>query len=192
MLRNAHRAGLWVVLLTLACAARAQTTAAGGATAWGFVQPSHPGFSVVYLEGPPQPGQHASLVIRKHRIEPAFAVVGAGGSIEVRNASERAHTLAVPLHDLIRRIAPGDSLRIPVPDSGARSLFLLGEPGGAEATVFASPGPYAVVSRRGRFELRGLPSGRQRLRTWEPDGPGIYAWVDVRPDAVHRFDLEVR
>lgn len=186
------RTAMLLALTALACAARTQNPAADGATAWGFVSPAHPGFSVVYLEGPPQPAKRLELRIRGRRIEPAFSAVPAGSTLAVHNAGRRAYVLADPVDDVVRTLQPGEGIEIHAAESGARSLFLVDVPGGSEATVFVSPGPFAVVSPRGRFELRRLAPGRQRLYAWGADERHIYSWIRVEPDAVQRFDLGVR
>jgi hypothetical protein len=178
--------------VALACASVAHEPAPGGSRAWGFVSPAHAGFSVVYLEGPPRAGERLSLRIRDGRIEPGFSALGAGGTLEIRNEDRSAHLLAVPFDRVTLRLEPDVRATLDVAEPGARSLFLLDVPGGAEASVFVSPGPYAVVSPHGRYELDGLGAGQQRLFGWSPEEGPVFAWIQVRPDAVQRFDLQVR
>ena len=183
MLRPPRLAAV-LALLALACAANPKPPAAGGATAWGFLGGAHPEFSVVYLDAPARPGERLTLEIRGDRFEPAFGALGAGGTITVRNSSHKTRVLANPFDDLLTRIVPGDSLELVVAEGGVRSFFLLDVRGGAEATVLVSPGPYSVVSSRGRFELRHLGPGRQRLHAWRPDRPPVFSWVRIQSDHV--------
>lgn len=190
-----------LVTLALACAAPTpqigtadpeRITRGSGITTWGFWKRPHRKFSVVYMEQPARPGERVSLQIRAGRIEPATAILGAGGTITLHNSSSRKHTVAIPFDDLIRQIAPGAGFEIRVTRPGARSIFLIDVPGEAEATVFVSPGPYSVVGSDGRFELEDVDPGRQKLYGWRTDEPDIFSWVKIAHDRVQRFDFNLR
>jgi hypothetical protein len=148
-----------------------------------LVDYDRPGFAVVYAEGLPAPADTLALSVREGiaspQLEPALAAVAAGGRITVRNETRADHTVSLPAAGAIHRLAPGASVEIAAGGSGEQSLFLLDAPR-AEARVFVAPGPYAVASELGRFELGGLGAGgRVRLVAWHPRFPPAARWVDL-------------
>ncbi len=162
-----------------------------------FVDYSRPGFAVVYAEGGPSPGGTALLEIRASRLhvvlEPRYAAVGRGGTLVVRNATAASHVLSCPAARVLQRIEPGAAAEIPLLEAGEQPVFVLDAAGspGSGATVFAAPGPYAITSERGRFELADLDPGRVRLRAWHPRFPPSSRWLTVAPDTATRIDLEL-
>lgn len=158
-----------------------------------FVDYSRPGFAVVHGSGPAVGGL-ATVVIRsgaqEPRLDPPYAAIGAGGTIRVENASAAAHVVSAPGAGRIQRLAPGEQLEIPTPQAGEQQLFLLDVPA-ARATVFVAPGPFAIVSASGRFELQGLAPGGGLLRVWHPRFPPGEHAVDLPAGQVVRVDLEL-
>lgn len=155
---------------------------------------SQPGFAVVYLEGSPPQGERVDLTIRANdfetRLEPRWLALAAGGVIALRNTTQETHTVSCPSLSLVARVAPGESLEIPVKAAGAHSVFLLDRTQ-VESGVFAAPGPYAVLTRDPRFELRDVAPGPAQLRAWHPRLPPVARAVEVTADAVTRVDLEM-
>jgi hypothetical protein len=158
-----------------------------------LVDYSRPGFSVVYGPGP-APGGSATLVIRdgggEPRLAPAYAALGAGGSIRVENAAADPHVLSVPGEEWIRRIAPGETVELPVAKPGELPLFLL-DVARARATVFVAPGPFAVVADSGRFEISGLAPGPGRVNVWHPRFPPAERELELPPGRTLRVDFEL-
>jgi hypothetical protein len=160
-----------------------------------FVDYSKPGFAVVYAEAaPPAPGRarvaiHSGVV--ETVFEPPYAALGTGGTIAVANESDATHVVSCPGARLVRRLAPGESLEVPVDHAGEWEIFLL-DAAGAEARVFAAPGPYEVVSTAGRFSLGDLAPGPTRLHAWHPRFPAAAVTVDLGAGANTRVDLELR
>ncbi len=159
-----------------------------------FVDYSKPGFAVVYLDTGSSPAATAQLVIRttgvRTRLDPPHAAVGAGGLIVVANASGAAHVLSAPAMGLVHRLEPGQQVEIAVPLAGEQSLFLL-DVARSEATVFVAPGPFAVVSADGRFELGGLAPGGHTLHAWHPRFPPARASLQLAPDSVVHLEIEM-
>jgi len=155
---------------------------------------SQPGFAVVYLEGRAAPGERVEMSIRasdfETRLEPSWLALAAGGTVAVHNTTGEPHTISCPSLSLVARVAPGETLEISAKTSGAHSVFLLDRPQ-VESGFFAAPGPYAVLTRDPRFELRDLPPGRVELRAWHPRLPPIARSVEVVADQVVRVDLEM-
>jgi hypothetical protein len=160
-----------------------------------FVDYEKPGFAVVYLDGAPAPQGQVRLTIRSSRfgvrLEPQHAVIGVGGRIVIANASPDGHVISCPAAQILRRIGAGEEAEIPAPAPGAQPVFLVDVPG-PQAVVFVAPGPYAAVSARGRFELRGVPPGPGTLRAWHPRFPPAARDIDVTSDRILQADLEMR
>jgi hypothetical protein len=156
-----------------------------------FVDYSRPGFAVVYSEGAPPAGRvelriESSAV--RTRLSPSHAALGSEGTIAVRNDSDADHVVSFPAARLVSRIAPGGTLEIPVPSPGELHLFLLDAPG-AEALLFAAPGPFTVASRSGSYALHDLAPGGRALRVWHPRFPPASRWVELPADRAVRVDL---
>ncbi len=159
----------------------------------GLVDYTQPGFAVVYVEGEP-PGGELELVMRATRLgtrlDPLHGAVGAGGRLVVTNRSGAAHVLSYPAAGVVRGIGAGERLELAVPGAGEQGLFLLDVPE-AETRIFASPGPFAVVSASGGFELRDLAPGSRELRAWHPRFPPAVRRVELPAGASVQVDLEM-
>ena len=155
---------------------------------------SQPGFAVVYLDSGARPGERVEVTIRasqiETRLEPAWVALAAGGTVVVHNATAEAHTVSCPSLSKVARLAPGDSLELRAAAPGANSLFLLDRPQ-VESGFFAAPGPYAVLTRDPRFELRDLPPGRFQLHAWHPRLPPLAQPIEVVAGQATRVDLEL-
>ena len=159
-----------------------------------FVDYAHPGFAAVWVEGQRSPAGHTELSIRDGRtrtvLAPEYAAVGAGGSILVSNAAHDAHVVSCPGAQLVRSLAPGESVEIAASMAGEEPVFVLDGKGG-RASVFVSPGPFAVTDEDGYFTLRDLPPGRHRLRAWHPRFPPASQVLDVIEGRATRADIEM-
>jgi hypothetical protein len=155
---------------------------------------SRPGFAVVYLEAPEPPGGTAHLSITRSLLRPElvppYGAVGAGGTVVVRNADWIPHTLSCPAARVLRQLGPGDEIALRATSAGPLSLFVLDVPG-AEGMVFVAPGPYAVVSREGRWELRDLTPGPQEVHAWHPRLPGTARAIDVAAGVSRQVDVGI-
>jgi hypothetical protein len=176
--------------------------AGGGSASYGdrrlrdveFVDYSHPGFAVVYVEQAQPPAGRLELAIRESRIgteiAPAEGVVGAAGHLSLANETAAAHVISYPAAGLVRSLAPGERAELAVPRAGEQAVFLLDVPSVA-VTVFAAPGAYSVVSSTGRFRLTDLPPGPTVVRAWHPRFPPAAHRIDLLADTEVRVDLEI-
>lgn len=161
-----------------------------------LVDYSKPGFAVVYLDAPAAaaPERPLVLIIRGSAqgatLEPAAAAVAVGGEILVRNGDDRPRVVTVPAAGVLRALAPGDSLAIPAREGGEVAIFVPDAPG-AEAHVFAAPGPFAAVDAVGRFELLDVEPGARRIHAWHPRFPPSARSVELAAGRVLRVDLEI-
>ena len=155
---------------------------------------SQPGFAVVYLDGGVPAGERVELAIRANdfetRLEPRWTALAQKGTVVLRNTTSEPHTVSCPSLGLVARVGAGESLEIPAREPGAHQVFLLDRPQ-VEAGFFAAPGPYAVLTRDPRFELRDVAPGRAQLHAWHPRLPPIAQPVDVVADQLVRVDLEM-
>jgi len=173
----------------------------GGSGAYGdrrladvrLVDYSRPGFVVVYAEGD-APGGRVEVVLRERptgvRFEPSAVAVGAGGTIEIRNETGATQVLSAREHGRLESLAPGATASFPASGQGARGFSLLS---GSEtdALAFVAPGPFAVASDSGRFELSGLAPGRHRVVAWHPRFPSTARWVELSGGEMQRLDIEI-
>jgi len=159
-----------------------------------LVDYARPGFAVAWLDGAAAPAANARLAIRANefetRLEPAWAAVGAGGTLDLANYTREVHTVSCPSLGVVRRLEPGQALALRVPDAGAHALFLLDRPQ-VEGGVFAANGPFAVLTNTGHFELRDVAPGPARLRVWHPRFPPVERGVLVVADQILRVDVEM-
>ena len=159
-----------------------------------IVDYGRPGFAVVWLEGPADPASSARLAIGANefetRLEPAWAAVGTGGTLDLTNLTREAHTVSCPSLGILRKLEPGQLLTVKVPESGSHPLFLLDRPQ-IEGGVFAAGGPFAVLTSSGHYELRDVAPGAARLHAWHPRLPPLERRVDVVADEVQKLDLEM-
>jgi hypothetical protein len=175
----------------------------GGDSAYGdrrlrgakLVDYSHPGFVVVYAEGAADPVlQSIELTIRDAaagaRIEPEHSAFLAGGTVVVRNQSEEARLVSCPSQQIIRRLEPGGQLEVRLPESGEHSFHLL-EARDSTSQIFASPGPFTVVERSGRFALGDLEPGPTHLGVWHPRFAPRGADVDLVAGTTLKLEFEL-
>jgi plastocyanin len=161
-----------------------------------LVDYSKPGFAVVWLDGETPAAARAPtrVTIRENefdvRLEPAWAAASAGGTLSLQNATSGTHTVSCPSLGRLDKVAPGETLEITLAEAGAHALFLLDRPQ-VEGGIFVAPGPYAVLGRSGRFELRDVAPGRARLHAFHPRFPPVALPVEVVPDQAVRVDLEM-
>jgi hypothetical protein len=154
---------------------------------------SKPGASVVYLDLGARPGGRADLAVEDAlagaRLEPRFAVVGAGGEVAVRNRTSAEVVVSVPALAQLQRVAPGASLLVRADRPGPLEIFRLGADD--PARVWVSPGPWARPDASGRFVLTGLAPGRVTLRAWHPRLPSGAADVELRAGETATVDFEI-
>lgn len=148
-----------------------------------------PGFAVVWVDGRPAGPSRAGLLISS-RLEPAFAALSEGGILAVTNRDAASHTISCPALGILRSVKPAETVELKAPRSMDLTLFVLDLPG-SEARVFVAPGPLAVASPEGRWELRDLPPGPATLQVWHPRFPPLRRSVTVAAGSLQRLDLEL-
>jgi hypothetical protein len=160
-----------------------------------LVEASRPGSVVVYLsEGEATSSRNHALRIVDGRVrthfEPAFLAVRAGDSLEIENASESPRLLSSPIAGLLRRLAPGQRLRVEMQESGEYELFVL-DGVGASSVIFVAPGPLAVSNDTGRYVIEDIAPGRHQLHTWHPRFPPTMQSIDLPAGIAQRVDIRL-
>jgi hypothetical protein len=181
---------------------RVDVAHAGGGGSYGdrrlrdveLVDYSQPGFAVVYVDADEAPAGELSVTLRSSRfgvvVEPEHGAVGASGRVVVRNASEAPHLVSQPSTGAVRTLAPGEQVALSFPHPGEERLYLLDLPE-TSVTLFAAPGPFAVVSSSGRYTLSNLTPGSRTLHAWHPRLPATRRRLALAPGASVRVDLEL-
>jgi hypothetical protein len=159
-----------------------------------LVDYSRPGFVVVYADEGFEPGGTLRLTLRPGvagpRFEPERAAVGAGGTIEIRNETGLRQVISAPAEGVLRGLEPGATVSLAADSAGEHDFFVLSAPD-VGAHVFVAPGPFAVASESGRFELTGLAPGSRRVVAWHPRFPATVHHVQLAPGEVRRLDIEL-
>lgn len=202
------RSGVWGYVRLVPHEGVAPQDTAGASSGYGdrryadveLVDYSKPGFAVVYLDDAPGgaewTGRPAPLALALEggagglRFEPAQAAVAVDGRILVTNRSGDARVVSCPEAGLLRLLADGEAVAIPVDRAGELELFAPDRPG-ARARLFAAPGPFAVVSAAGRYDLVDVKPGARTLRVWHSRFPPAERRVELAPGSVARVDLEL-
>jgi hypothetical protein len=160
-----------------------------------LVDYSKPGFAVVYLDGPLSAAPGAPLVVTLEReaggfaLAPAHGAVALGSTVTVRNAGDAPRVISIPAAAVLRTLAPGEGLEVSPREADELEIFVPGA--AASSRVFVSPGPFAVVTGSGRYELVDVEPGARRLHAWHPRLPPSARAVELLPGAVVRVDLEM-
>lgn len=160
-----------------------------------FVDYGRIDFAVVYLEQGPAPGGTLGVtlepaVVGHPKLVPRLGAVGQGGRVQVRNSDTRPHPLSCPRARWIRSLGPSEEASFVAGDPGEAEIFVLDVPEMA-AKFFVSPGPFARVSKDGRWEMRDLDPGERELRVWHPRFPPEHRTIRVVADAVERVDVNL-
>jgi hypothetical protein len=159
-----------------------------------FVDYGHPGFVVVWVDGRPRADTVSTVTIeasaRGGKILPPYSAVPAGTAVTIRNADASAHTISCPALGIVHTLVPGEAMHLPPAPNGPVPIHLL-DSTNATAVVFGAPGPLVVATPDGRWELRDLEPGPQRLHAWHPRLPGAEHSVDVIDGRTIRVDLDL-
>ena len=184
-----RRAAPLLVLLSLAGPALAVTTAPGcsrGGTLTGqvTVQPArYQDETVVYLKGvagPSAPATH-EMDQKNMKFRPLVLVVAVGDTVRFLNNDGMDHDVHSP---------DGQAFDLGLFRPGESRSHLFGEVGPYRVLcyihpemlghVFVAPSRYAaVVDRRGRFTISGVPPGTYQLAVWNAHLPGPEQAVTV-------------
>jgi plastocyanin len=141
---------------------------------------------VVYVADPagsaPARGERPEIHQKNARFAPSFLAVAAGQTIEMPNDDRIYHNVfsySKPNDFDLGLYPAGESRSVPMKHPGTVKLYCSIHES-MNGTVFVSPTPwFAVAARDGAFELRGLPAGRHRLRTWNERLPDAELAIEL-------------
>jgi plastocyanin len=154
---------------------------------------------VVYLEplaGDREPGSSngtARIRQRNARFSPGFLAVGVGQKVEMPNDDAIYHNVfsySKPNEFDLGLYRAGESRSVAFRHPGAVKFYCSIHEN-MNGTIFVAPSRwFATVSSAGAFELRDVPEGRYRLRTWSERLPATGREIQVR--AGQTLELEIR
>ena len=201
------RAATSFLLMLLAAPAAADPAGAPGAVrgrvllAAEGVRLADAGPVVVYLDGtggdldysPPRDVPKISQ--RDARFAPSFLVVARGQTVEMPNDDTIVHN--------VFSYSKPNELDLGLYPKGQSRLVMLRHAGvvrvycsiheSMSATIFVAPSPYYVLAdATGDFQIRGVPRGSYRLRTWNEMLPEASRDVEVRDGRDTRVDVAIQ
>jgi plastocyanin len=157
-------------------------------------------YVLIWLEGESLKGwkgaEPGRIVLdnRDCRFEPHAAVATTGTLLEIRNSDEVLHTAHAYFAESFNLALPGKGASV------TRTLNLPGliqircdQHGWMNAFILVDSHPFhAVTDERGRFEIRGVPSGRYKIKAWHETFGEREADVSLEPGRSERLDFEFK
>jgi len=198
---------LLIFLPGAACSAAAEDPAREPGSVRGRVEIAVEGVSladtgplVVYLEAPkgdleyPIPREIPKISQRNARFAPSFLVVARGQTVEMPNDDTIVHNVfsySKP-NDLDLGLYPkGQSRLVTLRHAGVVRVYCSIHES-MNATIFVAPSPYyALTDATGQFQIRGVPRGSYRLRTWNQMLPEASRDAQVRDGGDTRVDVGI-
>lgn len=154
---------------------------------------------VVYLEPleaarDPERGNGTPRIRQRNaRFSPGFLAVGVGQKVEMPNDDAIYHNVfsySKPNEFDLGLYRAGESRSVAFRHPGAVKFYCSIHEN-MNGTIFVAPSQWlATVSAAGAFDLRSVPEGRYRLRTWSERLPATSREIQVR--AAQTVELEIR
>jgi len=156
---------------------------------------------VVYLDAPDGgrleftlPARRPRIVQKDARFAPGFLVVTAGQTVEMPNEDGIFHNVfsySRPNEFDLGLYPSGESRRVTLRHPGLVRLYCSIHES-MNGAVYVAPSPwYALAGAGGRFEIRGVPPGRYRLRTWAERLPATSRAVTIEAGAALEVTIEL-
>jgi plastocyanin len=140
------------------------------------------------------PKKEVAIRRRDQRFSPSFVVVTAGQSVRFNNEDEIYHRIFSYSESnrfdlgILRR---GSSKTVTLEHPGAVRFYCSLHPG-ERGTIFVAPSPYFdTIYPPDTYEIRGVPPGRYRLRTWTETMPGVARLVAVHGGKSTPIELSI-
>lgn len=128
------------------------------------------------------------------RFSPGFLAIAAGQSVEMPNDDLIYHNVfsySKPNDFDLGLYPAGESRSVAFAHAGVAKLYCSIHES-MNGTIFVAPTRwFAVAASDGRYELRGVPPGRHRLRTWNEKLPDTEHVVDVPASGEATADLSL-
>lgn len=153
---------------------------------------------VLYLEAEKAfepPKEIAKISQKDAKFSPDFLVVAAGQTVDMPNDDKI-------VHNVFSFSKPND-FDLGLYPKGERKVVVLKHPGVVDlycsihskmnATVFVAPTPFhAVADAEGRFELKGVPAGTYKLKSWNRKLPAAAKALSVEAGKDVEGNLEIQ
>lgn len=191
----------WLGLLVAIAAGAEQTGTLRGRVALGIegVKLAEMGPIVVYLEpraGDPAPASTppASILQKNATFSPGFLAIVQGQSVEMHNDDAIYHNVfsfSKPNDFDLGTYPAGKSRTVTFKHAGVvRTYCSIHD--SMRGTIFVAPTRhFATLDGAGRFVIRDVPAGPQRLRTWSERLPEAQADAEVSAGAVTLVELVI-
>jgi plastocyanin len=188
-----------LLLATLSVAVSYAGDIKGKVTAQGIKSPENIAVYVAAIPGKtfPPPSGHAAMDQRKLTFIPHVLVVLKGTTVDFLNSDAVGHNVYWPAIDHNKKLANN----LGTWPQGVKKSFTFDELGVApllcnvhsemSGYIVVVPTPYfAVTSKDGGYEIKGVPPGHYTVTTWNEEGKPATATVDVAAGAA-ALDLTV-
>jgi plastocyanin len=136
------------------------------------------------------PSQVVRISQKNAKFSPSFLVVARGQTVEMPNDDTIFHNVfsySKPNEMELGLYPKGESRSVVFPHAGVVRVYCSIHES-MSATIFVAPSPYhALADASGGFEIRAVPPGRYRLRTWNqmlPEGSGEVEVISARETRV--------
>jgi plastocyanin len=142
---------------------------------------------VVYVAGDgvpaaPAPAGEPTVRQKNARFAPSFLAVAAGQQVAMPNDDKIFHNVfsySKPNDFDLGLYPAGESRSVSLKHPGVVKIYCSIHES-MNGTIFVAPTRwFAVADREGRFELRGVPPGARRLRTWNEKLPDAERAIEV-------------
>jgi hypothetical protein len=201
------RGALAALLLITGIAATAAAEDAAGGTVRGRVKLSIEGTKladlgpmVAYLEPldgapvPPPPPAVPKVYQKDARFSPAFLVIAAGQSVAMPNDDAIYHNVfsySTPNDFDLGLYPAGESRTVTFRHPGVVRTYCSIHESMSGTILVAPTRHYATVRPTGDFEIRDVPAGRYRVRTWCDKLPAVAREIQVQPGKGAAVELVV-
>jgi len=198
----------WALLGLSVPVSPAQDAATATGTVQGKVKLDLPGVSladvgplIVFLDAvegklrvdPPKDTPKISQ--REAKFSPDFLVIAAGQTVEMPNDDKIVHNVfsfSKPNDFDLGLYPKGEQKKVTFLHPGVVDLFCSIH-SKMNATIFVAPSPYySQADAEGAFEIRGVPPGRYRLKTWNRKLPAAGVEIAVAAGKPTRLNVDIQ
>lgn len=140
------------------------------------------------------PKKNPTISQKNAKFQPKFLVIAAGQTVDFPNNDKVDHN--------VFSYSKKNAFDLGIYPKGQSKDKLFKEPGvvkiycsvhsSMNAVIFVAPSPYhAIATSSGSFEIRNVPPGRYRLRTWNSKLPAGSKKVKVKAGAVTDKEISI-
>jgi hypothetical protein len=155
---------------------------------------------VVFLDAPdgrlyyPMPTDVPKISQKNATFSPGFLLIAAGQSVLMPNDDTIFHNVfsySKPNELDLGLYPKGESKTVTFDHPGVVRIYCSIHES-MNALIFVAPSPYhEIVRASGAFEIRAVPPGRYRLRTWSPILPEANRGVTIAGGQIAEIDISI-